>query len=101
MLPRSGPVVTASGLIFMATKDEGKLRAYDENTGEVLWEVDLPAASEGVPAVYEVDGREYLVLGALAVAVLLIGLWPAPLLDATRVSMQHLAQQLLVSKIAP
>jgi len=41
------------------------------------------------------------VLGALAIAVLFVGLWPAPLLDATRVSMQHLAQQLLTSKIAP
>jgi quinoprotein glucose dehydrogenase len=64
MLPRDGPVVTASGLIFLATKDEGKLRAYDQETGKVLWETDLPAASEGVPAVYEVDGREYLVVCA-------------------------------------
>jgi len=64
MLPRNGPVVTASGLIFIATKDEGKLRAYDQDTGKVLWEVNLPAASEGVPAIYEVDGREYLVVCA-------------------------------------
>jgi quinoprotein glucose dehydrogenase len=64
MLPRSGPVVTASGLIFIATKDEGKLRAYDGETGRVLWDVTLPAASEGVPAIYEVDGREYLVVCA-------------------------------------
>jgi NADH-quinone oxidoreductase subunit M len=58
-------------------------------------------ANDKVAALKDLDGREYLVLGALAAAVLLIGLWPAPLLDATRVSMQHLAQQLLVSKIAP
>ena len=45
-------------------KDEGKLRAYDEESGKVLWETDLPAASEGVPSVYEVDGREYIVLCA-------------------------------------
>jgi len=64
MMSRNGPVVTASGLIFIATKDEGKLRAYDEENGKVLWETDLPAASEGVPAVYEVDGREYIVLCA-------------------------------------
>ena len=64
MLPRNGPVVTASGLYFIATKDEGKLRAYDQETGKVLWSVDLPAASEGVPAVYEVNGREYLVVCA-------------------------------------
>jgi len=64
MLPRNGPVVTASGLLFIATKDEGKLRAYDQGTGELLWSVDLPAASEGVPAVYEADGREYIVVCA-------------------------------------
>jgi quinoprotein glucose dehydrogenase len=64
MMSRNGPVVTASGLIFIATKDEGKLRAYDEKNGKVLWETDLPAASEGVPAVYEVGGREYIVLCA-------------------------------------
>lgn len=64
MLPRNGPVVTATGLVFAATKGEGKLRAYDADTGKVLWAVDLPAASEGVPAMYEVDGREYLVVCA-------------------------------------
>jgi quinoprotein glucose dehydrogenase len=64
MLPRNGPVVTATGLYFIATKDEGKLRAYDQDTGKVLWSVDLPAASEGVPAIYEVNGREYLVVCA-------------------------------------
>jgi NADH-quinone oxidoreductase subunit M len=60
-----------------------------------------PVANEKVAALKDLDGREYLVLGALAIAVLFVGLWPAPLLDATRVSMQHLAQQLLTSKIAP
>lgn len=64
MLPRNGPVITASGLLFIATKDEGKLRAYDQDTGKVLWSADLPAASEGVPAVYEVEGREYIVVCA-------------------------------------
>ena len=64
MMSRNGPVVTAGGLVFIATKDEGKLRAYDQASGKVLWETDLPAASEGVPAVYEVDGREYIVICA-------------------------------------
>src|SRR5471032_1291403 len=56
-------------------------------------------ANDKVAALKDLDGRETLVLAALAIAVLFIGMWPAPLLDATRVSMQHLAQQLLVSKI--
>jgi NADH-quinone oxidoreductase subunit M len=58
-------------------------------------------ANEKVAALKDLNGREFLVLGVLAAAVLLVGLWPAPLLDVMRASTQHLAQQLLVSKIAP
>jgi NADH-quinone oxidoreductase subunit M len=58
-------------------------------------------ANEKVAALKDLDGRELLVLGALAAAVLFVGLWPAPLLDVMRVTTQHLAQQLLVSKIVP
>jgi quinoprotein glucose dehydrogenase len=57
--------VTAGGLIFAATNDK-KLRAYDQDTGKVVWEFDLPSAAEGVPAVYEVDGREYIAICAAA-----------------------------------
>jgi quinoprotein glucose dehydrogenase len=64
MMPRNGPVVTAGGLIFVATKFEGKLHAYDQLTGKEIWSVDLPAAAEGVPSVYEVDGREFIVMCA-------------------------------------
>jgi NADH-quinone oxidoreductase subunit M len=60
-----------------------------------------PVANEKVAALKDLNGRESLVLGALAAAVLLVGIWPAPLLDAMRASTLHLAQQLLVSKIAP
>jgi NADH-quinone oxidoreductase subunit M len=58
-------------------------------------------ANDKVAALKDLDGREMLVLGALAIAVLAVGLWPAPLLDAMRVTTQHLAQQLLVTKIVP
>ncbi len=58
-------------------------------------------ANDKVAALKDLNGREFLVLGALAVAVLLVGIWPAPLLDAMRATTLHLAQQLLVSKIAP
>ncbi len=57
-------------------------------------------ANAKVAALQDLNGREFLVLGLLAAAVLLVGLWPAPLLDVMRASTQHLAQQLLVSKIA-
>jgi NADH-quinone oxidoreductase subunit M len=58
-------------------------------------------ANDKVAALKDLNGREFFVLSVLAAAVLLFGLWPAPLLDVMRASTQHLAQQLLVSKIAP
>jgi NADH-quinone oxidoreductase subunit M len=58
-------------------------------------------ANDKVAALRDLNGREFFVLSALAAAVLLFGLWPAPLLDAMSASTHHLAQQLLVSKIAP
>jgi NADH-quinone oxidoreductase subunit M len=58
-------------------------------------------ANDKVAALSDLNGREFLVLGLLALAVLLVGLWPAPLLDVMRASTQHLAEQLLFSKIAP
>ncbi len=58
-------------------------------------------ANDKVAALKDLNGREFLVLGILAIAVLAVGLWPAPVLDVMRASTQHLAQQLLVSKIAP
>jgi NADH-quinone oxidoreductase subunit M len=58
-------------------------------------------ANDHVAALKDLNGREFLVLGVLAAAVLVVGLWPAPLLDVMRATTQHLAQQLLVSKIGP
>jgi quinoprotein glucose dehydrogenase len=52
--------VTAGGIVFVATSSDRKFRARDVDTGEVLWEHDLPAGSDGVPAVYAVDGRQYV-----------------------------------------
>ena len=60
--PRGGPVVTAGGLLFVGTSSDRKFRARDADTGQVVWEFDLPAATEGVPAVYQVGGREFIVI---------------------------------------
>ena len=57
-------------------------------------------ANDKVAALTDINGREFLVLGMLAIAVLLVGLWPAPLLDVMRATTQHLAEQLLISKVA-
>ena len=65
--PKVGPVVTAGGLIFTGTRDR-KVRALDSATGKVLWEAEVEAGLEGMPAVYEIDGREYVVFCAAAQA---------------------------------
>ena len=61
-----GPVVTAGGLLFIAaTNHDRKFRAFDKLTGELLWETLLPDASgNSTPAMYEVDGKQYVVIGA-------------------------------------
>jgi quinoprotein glucose dehydrogenase len=60
-----GPAVTAGGLVFIgATNFDKKFRAFDKKTGELLWEVPLPFSANGTPAVYEVNGRQYVAVGA-------------------------------------
>ncbi|MPZ19878.1 MAG: PQQ-binding-like beta-propeller repeat protein [Luteitalea sp.] len=63
--PKVGPVVTAGGLIFTGTRDR-QIRALDVDTGRVLWKAEVDAAIEGIPAVYEVNGRQYVVYCAAA-----------------------------------
>ncbi len=60
-----GPVVTAGGLIFIgATCYDKKFRAFDKASGELLWETILPAAGNATPAMYEVNGRQFVVIAA-------------------------------------
>jgi quinoprotein glucose dehydrogenase len=60
-----GPVVTAGGVVFIAaTVEDKKIRAYDKRTGKLLWEYLLPYPANATPAVYEIDGREYLVIAS-------------------------------------
>ena len=63
--PKVGPVVTAGGLIFTGTRDR-KVRALDVENGKILWEHELDAALEGMPAVYEAGGKQYIVFCASA-----------------------------------
>jgi quinoprotein glucose dehydrogenase len=62
--PRGGPVVTAGGLIFAPSGSDLTAHAYDKDTGKILWEKQLKSGPEGIPAVYEVNGREYVVFCA-------------------------------------
>lgn len=60
-----GPVVTAGGLVFIgATNFDRKFRAFDKATGKLLWQTLLPAAGNATPAVYEANGRQFVVIGA-------------------------------------
>jgi quinoprotein glucose dehydrogenase len=59
-----GPVVTAGGLVFIAAAMDAKLRAFDKDTGALLFEHALPAAGFATPAVYEADGRQFVVVAA-------------------------------------
>jgi quinoprotein glucose dehydrogenase len=67
-------VGTASGLLFSATNDR-KVRAWNQSNGKVLWEADLPASSRAIPAIYEVKGREYLVVAATNNLIATNGVW--------------------------
>jgi quinoprotein glucose dehydrogenase len=55
-----------------ATNYDKKFRAFDAHTGKVLWETALPAAGNATPAVYEVNGKEFVVIAAGG------GKWGAP-----------------------
>jgi len=60
-----------------------------------------PVANDHVAALKDLGGREFLVLGVLAAAVLGLGVYPAPLLDVLRASTQQLAAQLIMTKLGP
>jgi quinoprotein glucose dehydrogenase len=70
--PKVGPVITAGGLVFTGTRDR-KVRAFDVENGKLLWESELEMALEGIPAIYEIGGRQYVVFCASAQ----VGLIPA------------------------
>ncbi|MDX5478884.1 MAG: PQQ-binding-like beta-propeller repeat protein [Cyclobacteriaceae bacterium] len=57
-----GPVTTAGGLVFIAATKDEKIRAFDKDTGKILWEAKLPAAGHATPAVYSVNGKQYVVI---------------------------------------
>jgi len=65
--PKVGPVITAGGLVFTGTRDR-KVRAFDVDSGKLQWEFSLDMALEGIPAVYAIAGREYIVFCASAQA---------------------------------
>ncbi|WP_353125579.1 PQQ-binding-like beta-propeller repeat protein [Parapedobacter pyrenivorans] len=59
-----GPIVTAGGLVFIAATRDEKIRAFDKNTGNILWENQLPAGGFATPITYEIAGKQYVVIAA-------------------------------------
>jgi quinoprotein glucose dehydrogenase len=62
---RKGIVVTSTGVVFCNAKG-GKVYAYDEETGKLLWETTLSYESNAQPMMYQVNGKQYLVINATA-----------------------------------
>jgi quinoprotein glucose dehydrogenase len=59
-----GPVVTAGGLIFIGATADETFRAFDKDTGKVLWKTKLPFGGNATPSTYMVNGRQYVVISA-------------------------------------
>lgn len=59
-----GGIVTAGGLVFIGASQDEKFRAFNKDTGEMLWEYQLPAGGYATPSTYEVDGKQYVVIAA-------------------------------------
>lgn len=57
-----GPVVTAGGLIFIGATMDERFRAFDKHTGKVLWEYQLEAGAYATPAIFEIEGKQYIVV---------------------------------------
>lgn len=57
-----GPVVTAGGVLFIAATKDGMFRAFDKRSGKLLFERQLPAGGFATPAVYEANGRQFVVI---------------------------------------
>ncbi len=59
-----GPVVTAGGLLFIGASKDETFRAFDKDTGAILWQTHLPAGGYATPATYAVGGKQYVVIAA-------------------------------------
>ncbi len=59
-----GPIITASGLVFIAASVDDRFRAFDIATGQALWQAKLPAGGQATPMTYSIGGRQYVVIAA-------------------------------------
>lgn len=59
-----GSIVTAGGLVFIGGTMDEMFRAFDSDTGKLLWEHKLPFGGYATPCTYSVDGRQFVVIAA-------------------------------------
>src|SRR5215510_11789971 len=59
-----GSMVTAGGLVFIAAAMDDKLRAFDVETGKLIWEGQLPASAQAAPMTYQANGKQFVVICA-------------------------------------
>jgi quinoprotein glucose dehydrogenase len=62
MFNRGGGIATAGGLIFIGATGDNMFRAFDQNTGKILWEHELPGMASSIPSTYAVGGKQYVVV---------------------------------------
>ena len=59
-----GAITTAGGLVFISSSMDGFFRAFDINTGKIVWETQLPAGGQATPMTYQWNGKQYVVIAA-------------------------------------
>ena len=59
-----GPLVTAGSLVFIGSTMDNLLRAFDADTGRLLWAGELPYGGHATPMTYAIGGRQYVVIAA-------------------------------------
>jgi quinoprotein glucose dehydrogenase len=62
MYNRGGCIATAGGLIFIAATGDRKFRAFDQKTGKVVWEVELPGVGTAIPSTYAINQKQFVTI---------------------------------------
>ncbi|KOC88181.1 membrane-bound PQQ-dependent dehydrogenase, glucose/quinate/shikimate family [Winslowiella iniecta] len=65
MVAHGGPLVTAGDVVFHGATADNFFRAYDINSGKLLWQTELPAGGQATPSTYlGADNKQYVVIAA-------------------------------------
>ena len=65
MVAHGGPLVTAGDVVFHGATADNYFRAYDSNTGKLLWQIELNAGAQATPSTFMgKDGKQYVVIAA-------------------------------------